>query len=123
MKCEFCRKPAGFLSRICSNCAKVVGIVERTAGQVGLAQLVDIFAAEGLSREQVDLVLDASNGGRPTIRDRLTSNMVNTLMRGLGMPGRQSPDDVRRVRSTAASQQEAGTGHRSGDDFSERWRS
>lgn len=123
MKCEFCRKRAGFLSRVCSVCAKVVAIVERTAGQVGLAQLVDIFAAEGLTREQVDQVLDAENGGRPTIRDRLTSNMVNTLMRGLGMPGRQSPGDVRRVRSAAASQQEAGTSRRSGDDFSERWRS
>jgi hypothetical protein len=51
----------------------------------------------------VDRVLDAEVGDQPTIRDRLTSHMANALMQGLGMPGRQSPEDVRRVRLTAAS--------------------
>jgi hypothetical protein len=59
---------------------------------------VDIFAAEGLRREQVDRVLDAEIGENPTLRDRMTSQMANLLMRNLGMPGRQSPEDVRRVR-------------------------
>ncbi len=120
MKCQFCGKRAGFLARICSICAKVVEIVEKTAGQVGLAQLVDIFAAQGLTREQVNRVLDAERGGRATIRDHLTSNMVNSLMRGLGMPGRQSPDDVRRVRAMAGSQDAPDISRRSGDDFAER---
>ncbi len=84
--------------RICSVCARVVAIVERAGGQVGVAGLVDLFAAEGLTRPQVDRVFDAQVGGGPTIRDRLTSDMTNALMRGLGMPGRQSPEDVRRVR-------------------------
>jgi hypothetical protein len=30
----------------------------------------------------------------------LTSELTNVLMRGLGMPGRQSPEDVRRVRGS-----------------------
>lgn len=79
-------------------CARVIAIVGRAGGQVGLVGLVDLFAAEGLTRPQVDRVLDAKVGDAPTIRDRLTSEMTNALMRGLGMPGRQSPDDVRRVR-------------------------
>ncbi|MGH7932562.1 MAG: hypothetical protein ACREQN_05275 [Candidatus Binataceae bacterium] len=86
------------MRRTCAICARVVAIVERAGGDVGLAGLVDIFAAEGLSREQVDRVLDADIDGGPTIRDRLTSRMTNVLMRHLGMPGRQSPEDVRRVR-------------------------
>ncbi|HTY54562.1 MAG TPA: hypothetical protein VMB26_05155 [Candidatus Binataceae bacterium] len=105
MRCEYCDARAGLLRRICSTCAKVVTVIDRTGGEVGLAQLVDLFANEGLSREQVDRVLDAEIGNRPTIRDRLTSNMVNALMRGLGMPGRQSPEDVQKVRSAAASGQ------------------
>jgi hypothetical protein len=68
-----------------------------------MGDLVDLFVAEGLTREQVDQVLDAEVEGQPTIRDRLTSDMANALMRGLGMPGRQSPEDVRRVRLAAAS--------------------
>jgi hypothetical protein len=78
----------------------VVAIVERAGGQIGAASLVDIFIAEGLTHEQVDAVLDAEIDGQPTLRDRLTSNMANALMRGLGMPGRQSPEDVRRIRLT-----------------------
>ena len=93
--------------RVCSTCGKVVAIVDKSAGQVGMGEMVDLFAAEGLSREQVDRVLDADLGGQPTIRDRLTSEMANALMRGLGMPGRQSPEDVGRVRMAAAS----GGGH------------
>ncbi len=98
MRCLYCQQKAGLLRRICSVCARVVAIVERAGGQVGLAGLVDLFAAEGLTRLQVERVLDAQVSGGPTIRDRLTSEMANALMRGLGMPGRQSPEDVRRVR-------------------------
>ena len=63
-----------------------------------MGELVDLFLAEGLTREQVDRVLDTEIGDQPTLRDRLTSQMTNALMQGLGMPGRQSPEDVRRVR-------------------------
>ena len=76
--------------------------------------MVDIFAAEGLTREQVDRVLDAQVGGEPTLRDRLTSELTNVLMRGLGMPGRQSPEDVRRVRGSMRPGGDEGT-WRAGD--------
>lgn len=100
MRCLYCRLRAGLLRRVCPVCARVVAIIERTGGEVGLAGMVDLFAAEGLTRAQVDRVLDAQVGDQPTLRDRMTSDMTNFLMRGLGMPGRQSPDDVRRVRQT-----------------------
>jgi hypothetical protein len=76
----------------------VIAVVEHSGGEVGIAGLVDLFVAEGLTRERVDIVLDAQLEGQPTLRDRLTSNLANALMRGLGMPGRQSPEDVKRVR-------------------------
>jgi hypothetical protein len=99
MRCTYCHERAGLLSRVCTPCAKVVAIVKRAGGDVGLAGLVDIFIEEGLTREQVDVVLDAQVGTGPTIRDQLTSNLTNVLMRNLGMPGRQSPEDVKRVRT------------------------
>ena len=43
-------------------------------------------------------MLDAQIGGEPTLRDRMTSDLTNVLMRGLGNAGRQSPEDVRKVR-------------------------
>lgn len=75
---------------------------------------MDILAAEGFSREQVDRVLDAQMGGQPTLRDRLTSELTNVLMRGLGMPGRQSPEDVSRVRRSMVADRCEGT-WRAGD--------
>jgi hypothetical protein len=100
MRCVYCRNRAGLVRTVCRPCARVVAIVERAGGQIGAASLVDIFIAEGLTQEQVDAVLDADIDGQPTLRDRLTSNMANALMRGLGMPGRQSPEDVQRIRLT-----------------------
>jgi hypothetical protein len=92
---------------VCAVCARVIEIIDGSAGQVGWTALVDIMADEGLTRAQVDMVLDTEVGGAPTLRDELTSRMANELMRGLGMPGRQSPEDVRRVRQTMASVDES----------------
>jgi hypothetical protein len=100
MRCVYCRTRAGLVRRTCPTCAKVVQIVDKAAGHVGFQTLVDIFKAEDLTQHQVDTVLDAHLGHAPSIRDRLTSQMTNALMRGLGMPGRQSPEDVRRVRES-----------------------
>lgn len=97
------------MRRICPTCAKVVEIVDRAAGHVGLATIVDIFKAEGLTREQVDCVLDAKLGSTPTLRDRMTSETANALMRGLGMPGRQSPEDVKKIRESMQSGAGEGT--------------
>jgi hypothetical protein len=117
MRCVYCRQWAGLIRRTCPVCAQIVRIVEQAGPAVGLVGLVDIFAAEGLSRNQVDRVLDAQIGGQPTLRDRLTSELTNVLMRGLGMPGRQSPEDVRRVRRSIESGGPGGGagGWRSGD--------
>jgi hypothetical protein len=109
MRCVYCSQRAGIIRRVCTPCAKVVAIVDRAGGEVGLAGLVDIFVAEGLTREQVDVVLDAQVGAEPTIRDQLTSKMTNVLMRNLGMPGRQSPEDVMKVRTAMRSGGGAGT--------------
>lgn len=109
MRCLYCLNRAGLLRRVCATCARVIAVIERAGGEIALAGLVDIFAAEGLTRDQVDRVLDAQVGDQPTLRDRLTSNMANVLMRNLGMPGRQTPEDVRRVRLAAGSGQGAGT--------------
>jgi len=103
MRCLYCRQKAGLLRRMCLVCAKVVAVIEKAGGEVGIGGLVDIFAAEGLTREQVARVLDAEIDGKPTLRDRLTSDMANSLMRNLGMPGRQTPEDVRRIRLAASS--------------------
>lgn len=97
------------MRKICVPCSTVIAIIDKAAAAVGPGELVDLFAAEGLGRERVEAVLDAQIGERPTIRDQMTSNMANSLMRGLGMPGRQTPQDVRRVRLAAQSGAGAGT--------------
>jgi hypothetical protein len=109
MRCTYCRAPAGLLRRTCATCARVIEIVDKAAGNVGFQTLVDIFKAAGLTQGQVDRVLDAHVGQAPSIRDRLTSQMTNALMRGLGMPGRQSAEDVKRVRESMESGSGQGT--------------
>ena len=103
MRCIYCRARAGILRKVCSVCADVIAVVEESAGKVGWTELIDLFAAKGLNKANVDRVLDAEIEATPTLRDRLTSRMANELMRSLGMPGRQSPEEVRRVRLGLAS--------------------
>jgi hypothetical protein len=102
MRCIYCQEKAGLLKKVCPACGQVVTIIEESAGRVGWTGLVDQFAEQGLTRERVDRVLDAELDGQPALRDQLTSAMANVLMRSLGMPGRQSPEDVQRVRRAAA---------------------
>jgi hypothetical protein len=94
---------AGIFRKVCPTCARIVAVVESAAGRLGWTELIDIFVDEGLTKAEVDRVLDAEIDGAPTLRDRLTSRMANELMKSLGMPGRQSPEDVRRVRLGLAS--------------------
>lgn len=109
MRCVYCNRSAGLLRKVCGTCGRVMAVVDRAAGYVGWTQLVDLFAAQGLTRAEVDCVLDAEIAGAPTMRDRLTSRMANELMRNLGMPGRQTPEDVQRVRLSVAAGGGAGT--------------
>ena len=98
MRCIYCRARAGILRRVCAVCAEVVAVVNDSAGQVGWTELIDTFVAKGLTKADVDRVLDTEVDAGPSLRDWLTSRMANELMRSLGMPGRQTPEDVRRVR-------------------------
>lgn len=86
------------MRRICPICAEVIAVVRGSAGQVGWTELIDIFVAKGLKKADVDRVLDTEVDSGPSLRDWLTSRIANELMRSLGMPGRQTPEDVRRVR-------------------------
>jgi hypothetical protein len=103
MRCIYCCEKAGLLRKVCPACGQVMAVIEKSAGRVGWTELVDRFAEQGLTRDRVDRVLDAEIDGKPALRDRLTAEMANVLMRNLGMPGRQSPEDVQRVRRAAAS--------------------
>ncbi len=103
MRCVYCQARAGILRKVCPVCSHIVSVVEGAAGRRGWTELVDDFAGQGLTQAQVDRVLDTEIDGAPTLRDRLTSHMANELMKSLGMPGRQSPEDVRRVRRAIVS--------------------
>lgn len=95
------------LRRICPRCGIIIALIEESAGRVGWTELIDLFAAKGLTKAEVDQVLDTEIDATPTMRDRITSRMANELMKSLGMPGRQSPEDVRRVRLGLASSSQA----------------
>jgi hypothetical protein len=103
MRCIYCRTRAGILRKVCFSCADIIAVVETSAGRVGWTELIDTFVAKGHTKAEVDRVLDTDFDGNPTIRDYLTSRMANELMKSLGMPGRQSPEDVRQVRLGLAS--------------------
>jgi hypothetical protein len=109
MRCRYCHSRAGLFRSGCGGCLRIVEVFEQSVGRVGWTELVDRFVAAGFTKFQVDRVLDAELGGEPSLRDRMTAEMANELLRNLGMPGRQSPADVRRIRLASITAEAEGT--------------
>ena len=98
MECRSCHAPAGFLKRLCADCAKAWSLYEQHRGDVGLTQFLDILLDAGLTREKIEAALAADPDGGGALRDRLTADMANRMLADMGVAGRQTAADVKRLR-------------------------
>ena len=71
-KCLYCGEKSGFFVRVCGDCKKLLARVEELRGKVSYGQFLD-----GL---------------------QVTAEMTTELMNIMGMSGRQSPQEVKRIR-------------------------
>src|SRR5437667_5031669 len=76
MKCGYCREWAGWLTKVCADCQRLLDIYEAHKGQVGFLQFLDLFIETGLPREKVDSVLAADPRGEGCVKDRILAAMT-----------------------------------------------
>jgi hypothetical protein len=102
MRCRCCDDHAGFLRRLCGDCARLLAIFERHRTEVSFGQLLDLFIATGVGRAKIEAVLESDLEGKGLLRDRVTADMANRLLAAMGMTPKETARDVRRVREQGA---------------------
>jgi hypothetical protein len=100
MRCASCGDSAGFLKRLCADCARVFALYEQHRGDLGLSQLLDIFIEAGVPRPKIEAALASDLEGAGALQDRITADMANSLLAAMGLSRRHTPADVKRLRET-----------------------
>ena len=82
-QCVYCGESAGLFGRICGECKKLLARVDELRGNVGFGQF-----------------LDADPDGKGSVRDQVTAEMTSELMKVMGIAGRQTAPEVKRIRKS-----------------------
>ena len=96
----YCGERAGIWARSCKDCRKLEETAGAYGGQVGFSELLDRMEETGVRPEKIMDFLKANPDGRGSVRDRLTAEMTNELLKVMGMNERQRPEDVERIRKS-----------------------
>jgi hypothetical protein len=70
-------------------------------GRVGYGEFLDGLAETGVSKEKIMAFLKADPEGKGSVQDRITAEMVSELMTVMGLKGRQTSEEVKRIRETS----------------------
>ncbi len=99
-RCAYCNDSAGLWSTICKECKKLLARVEELRGRVGYGEFLSGLEQTGVSPNKIMVFLKADPDGKGSIQDQVTADMANELLTVMGIPERQKPEDVKRIRRT-----------------------
>ena len=98
--CIYCGERAGLWARSCRDCRQLEEKTRLHTGQAGFSELLDRLEETGVRPEKIMRFLKADPDGRGSVRDRLTADMTNELLKVMGINERQTPADVERIRKS-----------------------
>ena len=104
--CVYCADGAGFLGRVCADCKKLLARVQELRGKVSYGQFLDGLETTGVERAKILRFLTADPDGKGSIQDQVTAEMTSELMKVMGISGRQSATEVKRIRDALAKESE-----------------
>ena len=105
-KCVYCGARAGFFGRSCGDCKKLLRRVTELRGKVSYGQFLEGLEQTGVDREKILRFLTADPDGAGSIQDQVTAEMTTELMRVMGISGRQTAQDVKRIRDSVGKESE-----------------
>lgn len=105
-QCVYCGARAGLFGKICGDCKRLVARVDELRGKVGFGQFLDGLADTGIAKEKILKFLDADPDGKGSVRDQVTAEMTSELMKVMGIAGRQTAPEVKRIRNSVNKQSE-----------------
>ena len=72
--------------------------MEELRGRVGYGEFLDGLECTGVGKEKILTFLKADPDGKGSIQDQVTAEMTSELMKVMGIAGRQTPGEVKRIR-------------------------
>ena len=96
--CGYCGESAGMLARVCADCKKLLACVQQLRGQVGYGEFLGGLERTGIDKEKIIKFLKADPDGKGSIQDQVTAEMTSELMKVMGISGRQTAGEVKRIR-------------------------
>jgi hypothetical protein len=100
--CVYCGDRRSLWSRTCGDCKRLLARVDDLDGKVGYGAFLDALEATGVAKEKIIAFLKADPDGNGSVQDRITAKMTTELMKVMGIPGRQTPQEVKRIRGFVA---------------------
>lgn len=97
--CVYCGERVRFLGRVCTECKNLLVCVEELRGKVGFGEFLDGLERTGIRKEKIMKFLQADPDGRGSIQDQVTAEMTTELMKVMGIAGRQTVQEVKRIRN------------------------
>ena len=97
-KCVYCGERAGLFGRSCADCKKLMARVTELRGKVSYGQFLDGLDQTGVDRKKILRFLQADPEGTGSIQDQITAEMTSELMQVMGISGRQTAQEVKRIR-------------------------
>jgi hypothetical protein len=74
--------------------------VQELKGKVGYGDILDGLERTGVAKEKIMVFLKADPDGSGSIQDQVTAEMTTELMKIMGISGRQTAEEVKRIRDT-----------------------
>jgi hypothetical protein len=105
-KCVYCGERAGFFGRVCGDCKRLLARVEELRGKVSYGQFLDGLEETGVDKEKILVFLKADPDGKGSVQDQVTAEMTTELMNIMGISGRQTADEVKRIRKVVGKDSE-----------------
>ena len=101
-RCAYCGERAGLWSRVCGDCDKLMARVQELRGRVGYGEFLDGLEQTGVAKEKIMAFLKADPDGTGSVQDQVTAEMTTQLMNVMGISGRQTVEEVKRIRGNVA---------------------
>lgn len=101
-RCVYCGERAGFISRVCKDCRKLVARVKKLGPSFGYRQLLDTLLESGVKPDKVERFLEADPDRTGSLNEHVTARMTNELMKDLGQPTEMKAEHVREIRERIA---------------------
>ncbi len=76
--------------------------VDELRGRVGYGEFLDGLERTGVAKEKIMVFLTADPDGKGSVQDQITAEMTTELMQIMGIAGRQTPQEVKKIRDSVS---------------------